>query len=217
MKNTLNRDQLIGQLNWRYATKEFDTQRRISPEDWATLEDALVLTPSSAGLEPWKFIVVTDPAKRQELIGVSYGQRQIVDASHLVVFAARTNFGVRDVDAYIDRVAKTRGVSLESLAGFRDMMIGGVIQGKSDAARQEWAARQAYIALGNFLNSAALLGIDACPMEGFDPAKYNEILGLTEKGLSAVVVAAAGYRAATDKYAGLKKVRSPKNEVVVKV
>jgi nitroreductase len=217
MNTTLNREQLLGRLNWRYATKEFDTQRKISPEDWATLEDALVLTPSSAGLEPWKFIVVTDPAKRQELIGVSYGQRQIVDASHLVVFAAKTNLSTRDVDAYIDRIAKTRGVPVESLSGFRDMVIGGIIQAKNDVARQEWASRQVYIALGNFLNSAAVLGIDACPMEGFDPAKYNEILGLTEKGLSAVVVATAGYRAATDKYAALKKVRSPKNEVVVRV
>jgi nitroreductase len=215
--NTINHDQLIGQLNWRYATKQFDPQRKISPQDWATLEEALVLTPSSFGLQPWKFIVVTDQPTREKLISASYGQRQVADASHLVVFAIKKNLGARDIDDYVDRIVEVRGAPREALAGFRDMMVGSIVNGRDETVRNAWATQQAYIALGNFLTSAALLGIDACPMEGIEPAKYGEILGLDKQGLSAVVVAAAGYRAATDKYADQKKVRFPKEEVLVQV
>ncbi len=214
---TIHREQLLNQLNWRYATKQFDPHRKISSQDWAALEEALVLTPSSFGLQPWKFIVVTDPVLKEKLSAVSWGQRQPVDASHYVVFAIKKNLTARDIEAYIDHMAKVRGVPHESLTPLRDMMLGSLIHALKDAERNAWSARQVYIALGNFLNSAALLGIDACPMEGLDPEKYNEILGLNEKGLSAVVAAAAGYRATTDKYAGLKKVRFPKEEVLVQV
>ncbi len=214
---TIDREQLVEQLKWRYATKQFDPKRKINPADWAALEESLLLTPSSFGLQPYKFIVVTDPALREKLVPVSWGQRQVADASHLVVFAVKKNLGERDIEAYLDRIAEVRGVSRESLSSFRDMLLGGIIKGMDDTARRAWAARQVYIALGNFLNSAALLGIDACPMEGIDPAKYDEILGLSKQGLSAVVVAAAGYRAATDKYSGLKKVRFSKEAVLVEM
>ena len=217
LNQTIKREQLIGQLNWRYATKQFDSQRKIDSADWAALEESLLLTPSSFGLQPWKFVVVTEPALRQKLVPASWGQTQIADASHLVVFAIKKNLTEQDVDDYLDRIAEVRGVSRESLNSFRDMLIGGIIKGMDDATRKAWAARQVYIALGNFLNSAALLGIDACPMEGIQADKYDEILGLDKQGLSAVVVAAAGYRAAEDKYAALKKVRFPKEEVFVKV
>jgi nitroreductase len=215
--NTIKNEQLINQLNWRYATKQFDPQRKISLENWTTLEEALVLSPSSAGLQPWKFIVVTDRATREKLLPASWGQRQIVDASHLVVFATKKNLGEADVESYINRIAEVRGVTLESLAPFRDMVVGGIIKSMDDSTRAAWAARQAYIALGNFLTSAALLGIDACPMEGFESEKYNEILGLDKRGFSAVVVATAGYRSTEDKYAALKKVRFPKEEVLLEV
>jgi nitroreductase len=217
MKPTIDREQLLTQLHWRYATKQFDPQRKISAENWAALEDALVLTPSSFGLQPWKFVVVTDRATRETLLPASYGQRQIVDASHLVVFAIKKNLGEQDVDAHINRLAEIRGGSRESLAGSRDIMVGSIVKGLDNAARNTWAAYQVYIALGNFLTSAALLGIDACPMEGIEPEKYDEILGLEKRGLGAIVVATAGYRLATDKYAALKKVRFPKEEVLWRI
>ncbi len=215
--NTIANGQLISQLNWRYATKQFDPQRKISAENWATLEEALVLTPSSCGLQPWKFIVVTDPAVRSKLVEASWGQRQIVDASHLVVFAIKKNLAEKDIEEHLSRICAVRGVPREALAGFRDMMMGAIIKGREAEARRSWASNQIYIALGNFLTSAAVLGIDACPMEGIEPPKYDEILGLDKLGLTAVVVATAGYRAAGDNYAKLKKVRFPKEQVIVRV
>jgi nitroreductase len=217
MNTLVDRNQLLHQLNWRYATKQFDPERKISPEDWLTLEEALVLTPSSFGLQPWKFIVVTDPVVREKLVAVSWGQRQVAEASHLVVFAIKKNLTEADIDAYLNRIAEVRGVTRASLSGLRDMLLGSIIRGMDDAARQAWAARQVYIALGNFLNSAALLGIDAGPMEGFLPDKYDEILVLPERGLTSVVIAAAGYRAATDKYSATPKVRFQREEVIAHV
>jgi len=215
--NTIHRDQLINQLNWRYATKQFDAQRKISVEDWAALEQALLLTPSSFGLQPWKFIVVKDPRVREKLVAASWGQRQVADASHLVVFAVKNHLTEKDIQEYADRIAQIRGVPPKSLEGFRDMMVGAIVNGMDASQRTAWAARQAYIALGNFLNSAALLGIDACPMEGIEPEKYDAILELDRQGLSTVVVAAAGYRRADDSYAFLKKVRFPKGQVLVDI
>jgi nitroreductase len=215
--STITSEQLLSQLHWRYATKQFDSARKISPADWSTLEEALLPSPSSFGLEPWGFIVVEDPAVRLKLQGASWGQSQIVDASHLVVIAAKTHLGVADVDAFIKRTAEVRQIPVESLEGYRGMMVGSVVKGMDDATRLSWAARQAYIALGTLLTSAALLGIDACPMEGFVPAQYNEILGLSAKGLSAFAVCTLGYRAATDKYAQLAKVRLPKESVLIRV
>ncbi len=217
MSNTISSGQLLGQLNWRYATKQFDPQRKISAADWATIEEALVLSPSSGGLQPWAFVIVTDLATREKLTPASFGQPQITQASHLVVFTARKNFGEADVDAHIENTARARGIPLEDLAPFRGMLVGGIVNSMDDQARNGWAARQTYIALGNLLTSAALLGIDACPMEGFVPAQYDEILGLSEKGLTASVICALGYRAETDAYANLPKVRFPKERVVVHI
>jgi nitroreductase len=211
--DTIDSQQLLDRLNWRYATKQFDPNRKISAHDWASLEDALLLTPSSGGLQPWKFIVVTDPAMRAKLLPASYGQPQITDASHLVVFAAKKNFNEADVDAFINRTAATRGVSVESLAPFRGMLVGGIVQSMDEKSRDAWARNQAYIALGNLLTSAALLGIDACPMEGFDRAQYDEILGLNAQGYASAVIATVGYRAATDKNANAPKVRFPREQV----
>ena len=208
---------VINQLQWRYATKQFDPNRRISNEDWNTLEHSLVLTPSSFGLQPWKFIVITDQATKEKLVPVSWGQRQVADASHLVVFAIKKDIGPTDVDRYIDRIAKVRNVSMDSLAGFRTVLLDFINQPKEKFDVNFWSTRQAYIALGNFLNTAALLGIDTCPMEGIDPAAYDKILGLEEKGYRTVVAAPAGYRAAADKYASLPKVRFDQEEVITHI
>ncbi|HEV2695256.1 MAG TPA: NAD(P)H-dependent oxidoreductase [Verrucomicrobiae bacterium] len=211
--SAINSQQLLAQLNWRYATKQFDAQRKISAHDWSTLEEALLLTPSSGGLQPWHFIVVTDPAVRAKLKPASYGQAQITDASHLVVFTAKTNFGEADVDAHLKNVATIQGVDIEKLAPLRNMLVGGIVKSMDETTRHAWARNQTYIALGNLLTSAAALGIDACPMEGFDRAHYDEILGLKAKGLATAVIATLGYRSAADKYAGAPKVRFPKTQI----
>lgn len=205
---------LLTQLHWRYATKAFDPARKISSEDWAALEEALILTPSSFGMQPYRFLVLTNPAVREKLVPVSWNQRQPADCSHYVVFAVRKENTEAHVDHYLERIAEVRGGTVEALGGFRKMLIGDVVEGPRGKVAQEWAARQAYIALGNFMTAAALLGIDTCPMEGLDPAKYDEILGLPERGLTTAVACAAGYRAANDKYASVPKVRFPASELI---
>jgi nitroreductase len=217
LEELLSPAQLIERLEWRYATKQFDPDRKIPADVWSALEDALLLSPSSAGLQPWAFYIVTDPAVREQLLPASYGQAQVREASHLVVFAAKNNFGVADVEAHIARTAEVRGVSVESLKPFRDMIVGGIVNAKDDAARLAWAGRQATIALGTLLTSAAMLGVDACPMEGFVPAQYDAILGLDQKGLTSIAICALGYRSSTDKYADLPKVRFPKDQVIHRV
>ena len=211
--STITSQQLLERLNWRYATKLFDPNRKISAADWAPLEEALILSPSSGGLQPWKFIVVTDPAVRAKLLPASYGQAQITNASHLVVFASKNNLSEADVDAFIRHVASTRGSTEEALAPFRGMLVGGIVKAQDEPARNAWARNQTYIALGNLLTSAALLGIDACPMEGFDRAQYDEILGLNKQGYASAVIATLGYRASTDKYAEAAKVRFPRERI----
>jgi nitroreductase len=208
---------LATQLRWRYATKQFDPRRAIPEAQWRALEDALVLTPSSFGLQPWKFVVVTDPATKERLVPASWNQRQVADASHLVVFAIKKNLGKADVEQYLDRIAELRGVTPDSLLGFRGVLLEFLSQPAETFRVDDWAARQVYIALGNFLTSAALLGIDTCPMEGIEPARYDEILGLADQGYQTVVAAAAGYRAATDKYASLPKVRYTADEVITRI
>lgn len=213
----IDRDQLINQLKWRYATKQFDPNRKIAPADWTALVDALVLSPSSFGLQPWKFIAVKDPEIRERLVPVSWGQRQVAEASHLVVFAVKKELGQNDIEHNFQRIADVRSVPLESLNGFRKMLVDKVLKGMDADARREWATRQVYIALGNFLSITAMMGIDTCPIEGMEPRKYDEILRLDDKGLLTIVAAAAGYRAEGDKYATLKKVRFAKEQVVVEV
>ena len=217
MNTTIRPEQLIHQLNWRYATKQFDPRRKISEREWAALEQALLLTPSSFGLQPWAFIVVKDPAVRAKLQPASWGQTQIVDASHLVVFASRTNLGESDLEAHLQRIAAVRGMAVEALAEFRTMMAGSLLQGMDAAGRSAWAKNQVYIALGNLLTAAALLGIDACPMEGIDRAQYDAILGLSQKGLATAMAATLGYRSAADQYAAAAKVRFPKEKMFIEI
>ncbi len=207
-------DTLLGQLQWRYATKKFDPAKKITDTDWAALEQALILTPTSYGLQPCRFLVLTDPALRAQLVPASWGQRQPVDCSHFVVFAARAQNAEADVDHYIARMAEVRGMPPETLAGFKKVLMGDVVHGPRGQIALEWATRQAYIALGNFMTAAALVGVDTCPMEGFEPPKYDEILGLPAQGFHAVVACAAGYRSAEDKYAALPKVRFPASELI---
>lgn len=209
-------DTVLEQLQWRYATKKFDPSRKIAPELWSKLEAAAIHAPSSYGLQPWAFAVVTDPEVRKRLHPVSYGQPQVLDCSHLVVFAAKNPPTPADVDRYVARTAEVRGATVEALDGFKGMMLGAL--SRMDAAQaHRWAARQVYIALGVFLSACALAGVDACPMEGFQPDQYDDILGLKARGLGAVVMAAAGYRSADDTNASLPKVRFDAKDVVIRV
>ena len=209
-------DTVLTQLKWRYATKKFDPTKKIAPELWAKLELAAIHAPSSYGLQPWKFVVVTDPEMRKKLHPVSYNQAQILDASHLVVFAAKNPPTPADVDAHVARTAEVREATVESLDGLKQALLGSLA--RMDAAQaQRWAARQTYIALGFFLSAAAMMGVDACPMEGFQPDKYDEILGLKAQGLGAVVLATAGYRSDEDKYASAAKSRFEPKDVVIRV
>jgi nitroreductase len=210
----LNPQQLLQALEWRYATKVFDATKKIPTETWAALEKTLVLTPTSYGLQPYHFLIVQDPAKRAELLPHSWGQKQVVDCSHFVVFTARTDMKEADVTRLIARISFVRGIPAEALNTFRDMMISDVVNGARGKIAHEWATRQTYIALGNLMTAAAVLGVDACPMEGLDPAEYDKILRLHGTGYATVVACALGYRAATDKYAGFAKVRYPKQELV---
>jgi len=205
---------LVDALQWRYATKVFDPARRIPAATWTALETSLQLSASSFGLQPYRFLVVQNPDLRQRLLPHAWNQRQIVDASHLVVFAARTGITETEIEGYLARVAAVRGVPGDSLDGFRAMLKGTLLNDAFHPIAPHWAARQTYIALGNLLTSAALLGIDACPMEGFVPAEFDTILGLPDQGLTAVVACALGYRADDDKYASLAKVRAPRAELV---
>jgi nitroreductase len=211
----LSSSEFLEILHTRYATKQFDPNRKIAPEDWSAIEDALILTPSSGGLQPWKFIVITDVELRKKLTPATYNQPQINDASHFVVFASKNNFSEADVDAHLKRTAEVRGVALEALTPYRDMLVGGIIKALDETQRNAWARNQAYIALGNLLTTAAVLGIDACPMEGFDRARYDEILGLRDRDLASAGIATLGYRLSTDKNASAPKVRFPKDEVII--
>jgi nitroreductase len=202
-------------LRWRYATKKFDATRTIPDATWAALEEALVLSPSTFGLQPWKFVVVRERAMRERLSAASHGQHQLLDCSHFVVFAGRKGLGAPDVDRYLERMSQVRGVPVETLKHYGDIMKGSAEHARAAGYLDSWMARQVYIALGNFMTSAALLGVDACPMEGIEPARYDEILGLAAKGYGTLCACAAGYRSEDDKYAHTPKVRYDPREVIV--
>lgn len=210
---TMPADALLEQLRWRYATKAFDPSATIPEDLWTAVEQSLLLTPSSFGLQPWKFLVITDPATKSLLLPHSWNQHQVVDCSHYVVLAAPTDVGERTVDDWIECLAFYRKVTAESLAGYRSVL-DGFLADLDVGARLAWAQRQVYIALGQLMTTASVLGIDACPMEGFSPTEYDKILGLPERNLTATVACALGYRAKDDKYATIPKARYPRDEVI---
>jgi len=201
-------------LQWRYATKVFDANRSIDTITWAALEDSLVQSPSSYGLQPWKFLVITNKALMAELRPHSWNQSQITDCSHLVVMLAERTIGTAEADRLIDCMVATRGVEPESLAFYRGMIEKDLINGPRSQTIGQWASNQVYIALGTFMAAAALLGVDTCPIEGFSPAEYDRILNLETSPYRSCVVCAAGYRDGSDKYASLAKVRYPASELI---
>ena len=212
----LSANELLNCLNWRYAVKQFDAERKIPINQWAVLERALVLSPSSYGLQPWKFMVIDDLQMRQRLLLSAMGQRQIVDCSHLVVFAARTSITETDISHWLDRVATVRDIPEVNLDTNKATMKGDLVTGPRHEIAAEWAKRQAYLALGVFLASAAVIGIDTCPMEGFDPKAFDEILGFPALGYTTAVIATAGFRSPNDHTANETKVRFPLNEIILR-
>ncbi|MFA6960047.1 MAG: NAD(P)H-dependent oxidoreductase [Opitutaceae bacterium] len=215
--NAIPTSQLLDALKWRYATKKFDPMRKIPGDTWGALEESLVLTPSSFGAQPWKFIVVDTPDTRAKLVAASWGQTQVVDASHLVVFAYKQNLDEDHINRYMARTAEVRSTTIESMTPFKNIIMGSLDGARAKGYLDTWQSRQIYIALGQFMASAALLGIDTCPMEGLEPAKYDEILGLVGSGYATLCACPAGYRAVDDKYATTPKVRFPLSEVITHV
>ena len=207
---------VIEKLQWRAAVKSFDHTKKVSAEKLDQLLTAIQLSPSSAGLQHYKVLIVENPEIREKLREAAHGQAQLTQSSHVVVFAAETNVDEAYVTKYIDLIAKTREIGREHLDGFEQMLMNSV-NNMAEDQKIIWASKQAYIALGVMLTAAAELEIDACPMEGFLAGKFDEILGLKELGLTAAVIAPIGYRSDEDVYSKLAKVRKPKEELFIHI
>ncbi|MEK6888056.1 MAG: NAD(P)H-dependent oxidoreductase [Candidatus Aenigmatarchaeota archaeon] len=203
---------IIEDLNWRYATKIFDSAKKVSHADMDELLEALRLSASSFGIQPWKFVVVTDKKLREELRKKAWDQPQITDASHLIVLCAMTNVDENYIKKYAEDIAHTRKVTIESIKGYEDMMIGS-IKRRDKEEILEWSTKQVYIALGTLLTACAVKRIDACPMEGFDHTAFDRLLGL--KDMTSVALCPVGYRG-DDKYADAKKVRFPLDKIIIR-
>lgn len=205
------------QLAWRYATKRFDPTKKISQKDWHTLEESLRLSPSSFGLQPWKFLVIKNPEVRTQLQPNSWNQPQVVEASHLIVIAAKKEVTHLDVDTFLASISETRKVPVTALQDYGNMMKGFLDNLAAQGTCEEWSTRQAYLALGMLLSTAAILKIDACPLEGINPVIYDEILNLNQSGYSTKVACALGYRSSDDAAASYNKVRYPRAEMLLDI
>ena len=202
----------IENQKWRYATKKFDATKKVTASDLETLKEAIQLSTSSYGLQLYKVFIIENPEVRAQLQPASWGQSQIVDASHLIVFANLVDVQDNHIDEYVNNIATTRGLSVEDLKGYSGFMKSKIVPLPVEQ-KAVWTSKQTYLALGNLLNAAAELKIDVTPMEGFEPEKYNEILGLNALGLNASLVAAVGYRHEEDATQHYAKVRKPKQEL----
>lgn len=200
-------DQILESLGWRYATKQFDSTRKITEQDWGLLAETIRLAPSSYGLQPWRALVIQNPQTRKALRSVSWDQSQVEDCSHYVVFAALKKVTEEYIGKFIETVAQQRGLAVDALAQYREMMVGDLVKGPRAEISQFWSQRQVYIAMGMLLETAALRRIDTCPLEGLDPTAYDKILALEGGEYATVAAVALGYRSAADGYQKLKKVR----------
>jgi nitroreductase len=200
--------------NWRYATKKFDATKKITADDLNTLKEAIRLSSSSFGLQPYKVFIIENPELRAQLQTSAWGQAQIVEASHVFVFASKTNIGDAEVDDYVKNTSIIRDLPIESLTGFADYMK-GYIKPLTEDAKNIWTSKQTYLAMGNLLNAAAELKIDVTPMEGFIPAQVNELVGLDKLGFSASLIATLGYRHDEDATQHYKKVRKSQEELFI--
>lgn len=206
--------ELLSQLQWRYAVKRFDSERKLSDETWTALEQSLILTPSSYGLQPWKFLVITSDEVKAQLPAHSWNQKQPQDCSHMVVLAARRNMDAEYVDRFMSSVVETRSLPPGAMDGYRRVLVGTIEKMESHL---DWNARQVYIALGQLMVAAAMLGVDTCPMEGIDASAYDQLLGLDDSEYTTIVGCAVGYRHPEDQQANAKKVRFSNAETVLKI
>lgn len=207
----------VERLNWRYAVKKFD-DKKLAQEQLNSVLESVRLSASAFGLQPYRLILVEDHEKRKALGEHSMGNKEkVINASNLLVFAIEAKADASTVDNTISLISEVRGIPRTELAGLEGML-SGVIGRFADAGEyQSWAKRQVYLALGNMLTVCAGLGIDACPMEGFVAAGYDEVLGLEARGLTTAVIAVLGFRANDDAYGKLKKVRRPMDEFLIRV
>lgn len=203
---------ILEALNWRYAVKKFDSQKKIPGEQWGILMESMRLAPSSYGLQPWKFVLVENTELRLALRKVSRDQSQVTDCSHFVVFQALEKLTSKEVDDHLSRVAEVREVPVESLEAYRQGMIETLIEGPRGKTIEFWAQRQAYLPMGFAMHAAALLHIDTCPMEGLQAAEYDRILS-PAPNYKTIAALAFGYRDVSDKYSHLKKVRFPLGQI----
>ncbi|NNC33258.1 MAG: NAD(P)H-dependent oxidoreductase [Croceitalea sp.] len=203
---------IIENRTWRYATKKFDATKKVADKDIEILLEATRLSASSFGLQPYHVLVVTNQAIKEQLKPASWGQTQITDASHLIVFANATDFGDDMIDDYLNNVSETRNIPVDTLKGYGEFMKEKLLPLPQDS-KTVWTEKQVYLAFGNLMQAAAELKIDTCPMEGFEPEKYNEILGLEDKNLNACVVLAVGYRSEEDETQHYAKVRKSPEEL----
>ena len=207
---------IIDSLSWRYAVKRMNGNK-VSQDKLDTLLDAITLSASGFGLQPYQILMVEDAELKAKIQPIAYGQPQIVESSHLLIFAAWNEVTEAQIDAYMDLIAETRGMSLSDLGDFKGA-IAGSMKYKSKEQQAQWADRQVYLAMGTALAAAGELQIDTTPMEGFIPAKLDELLGLEAKGLHSVLILAIGERdEATDYMVNVKKVRTPKSELFVQL
>ena len=204
--------EFIQNQNWRYATKKFDQNRKVSSENLELLKQVVQLSVSSYGLQLYKVLIIENQEIRKKLLTASWNQSQITDASHLLVFCNYTEVKSQDIDYYIDLTATAKNQKSESLKGYGDFMKMKLSE-KTKEEQFYWSKCQTYIALANLLSACAELKIDSCPMEGFEPKQYNQILGLNEQGLNASVIATIGYRSAEDLTQNSAKVRKPEQEL----
>lgn len=197
---------IIESLQWRYATKKFDELKYISEEKIEVLKQAFNLTATSYGLQPIKLLIIKDKELQEKLVAHSMDQIQVAQASHVLVFCIQTQLDKSYIKKYFDRVQEIRNTPESILQPFEDFLIED-FSTKSITEIEKWATNQAYLAMGNLLTVCAIEEIDSCPMEGFDPKAYDEVLELNTKGLQSVLVMPIGYRAEDDMFSSLKKVR----------
>lgn len=207
-------EKITNAFEWRAAVKVFDSSKKVSDADIATILEAARMSPSAYGLQPYRIIDVSDPALRAKVREGAYGQAQTTEASHLFVIAVRTDLDEAFIEEFVQNTAMTRGLDITTLGGFRDGMVKDITS-RTPEGRFAWAGRQAYIGFGAMIETAALLGVDGGPMEGFSPVEVNEAIGLDALKLNAVGLFALGYRGEEDRWSKMPKVRVAKEDFVI--
>lgn len=207
---------IIEKLNWRYATKKFDTTKQLSDSQLEILKEAFNLTALSYGLQTLKMVVVSDKSIRENLVALAFGQRQVADASHLLVLCIQNEIDTDDVEEHFDNVKAIRNTPDEILDPFKEQLK-STIETMPNSKKSDWATKQAYIALGNLMTVCAVEEIDSCPMEGFLPEELDKVLNLDKHELKSVLLLPVGFRAEDDMFASLKKVRKPISDTVLEL